>query len=136
MKFTQATIVSALSALSFTAVSGFRGSQINDAEIRAAQPSRNLEQTAQDYTCTGGQDYSIYFKGKCDYEHLVERMNLKVAENDRCVNSGAKEVQLLVGIIAGASDPTAVHEAKKKVEKLCKAAMDAVTNDPSKVRSS
>ena len=137
MKLTQASnLVTVLSSLTTVTVSGFRGSQISDVDMRNTNVDRKLEQTAQDYTCTGGQDYSIYFKGKCDYEHLVERMNLKVAENDRCVNSGAKEVQLLVGIIAGASDPTAVHEAKRKVEKLCKAAMDAVTDDPSKVRSS
>ncbi len=128
-------IVTALSSLAVTPVKGFRGSQLKDMDIKQASQgtNRNLEQTAQDYTCTGGQDYSIYFKGKCDYEHLVERMNYKVGENERCINSGAKEVQLLTGIIAGASDPTAIYDAKKKVAKICKAAMDAVMNDPTKV---
>lgn len=134
MKFTQATsIVTALSAFTVSSVEGFRGAQIIDVDSNIAQPKRNLEQTAQDYTCTGGQDYSIYFKGKCDYDHLVERMNYKVGENERCVNSGAKEVQLLTGIIAGASDPTAIYQAKKEVEKICRSAMDAVMNDPAKV---
>ena len=67
------------------------------------------------------------------WDHLVKRMDLKVAENSPCVNSGAKEVQLLAGIIAGASDPNAIHEAKKAVDKLCRAAMDIVMKDPNKV---
>lgn len=134
MKFAKATsIIAALSGFAISSVTAFRGSQILDADGKASQVHRNLEQTAQDYTCTGGQDYSIYFKGKCDYDHLVKRMDLKVAENSRCVNSGAKEVQLLAGIIAGESDPNAIHEAKKAVDKLCRAAMDIVMKDPNKV---
>ena len=129
MKFTSAL---ALSSLTFANANSVRNALIKEAS--GPSVSRNMEQSAQDYTCTGGQDYSIYFKGKCDYDSLVARMNLKVSENDRCVNSGAKEVQLLVGIIAGASDPSAVHDAKKKVETMCHAAMDAVMENPNKVR--
>jgi len=96
--------------------------------------SRNTEEeNPSDYSCTGAHDYTIYFKGTCDYDSLVERMTYKVSENERCVNSGAKEVQLLLGILAGPSDPTAIAEAKVKVMELCHAAMDAVMNDPAKV---
>lgn len=131
MKVTSSSILLTLSSFAVVTASGIRNVQINEYDVLSK--SRNMEQTAQDYTCTGGQDYSIYFKGKCDYDHLVTRMNLKVAENDRCVNSGAKEVQLLVGIIAGSSDPAAIDKAKTEVEMLCHAAMDAVMENPNKV---
>ena len=129
MKFTSAL---ALSSLTLANASSVRNTLINEAS--GASVSRNMEQSAQDYTCTGGQDYSIYFKGKCDYDSLVKRMNLKVSENDRCVNSGDKEVHVLVGIIAGASDSNAVLDAKKKEETMCHAARDAVMENPNKVR--
>ncbi len=131
MKLVSASSFLALSSLIAVNASGIRNAQINEYDI--VSKSRNAAQLAQDYTCTGGQDYSIYFKGTCDYDSLVKRMNLKVAENERCVNSGAKEVQLLVGIIAGTSDPSAIDAAKKAVEKLCHEAMDAVMKNPNKV---
>ena len=35
--------------------------------------------------------------GDCNYDNLVDEMDHKVEEDDRCINSGAEEVQLLVG---------------------------------------
>ena len=49
------------------------------------------------HSCFGGDDFSIYFKGKCDYHELAGRMQHKIDEHKYCVNSGDTEIQLLMG---------------------------------------
>lgn len=133
MKFSSTSILLALCLSTFEAANAKavrNVRQLNDIQSRKMQAD---DTPPQEYSCTGAQDYSIYFKGKCDYDHLVERMYLKVAENELCINNGDDEVQLLLGIIAGPSDPGAIQKAKNKIEQLCHAAMDAVKDDPNKV---
>ena len=48
-------------------------------------------------TCFGDNDFTLYFEGKCNYHELVERMQQKIDEHYYCVNSGASEIQLLLG---------------------------------------
>jgi hypothetical protein len=48
-------------------------------------------------TCFGGSDFSVYFEGECNYHEIVERMQQKIDDHDYCVNSGATEIQLLMG---------------------------------------
>lgn len=81
-----------------------------------------------EYSCFGDHDFTLYFKGECNYDNLVDRMHIKTEENSRCINSGAEEIQLLVGVI----DPSDVDIAKERVKTICKTAMDAMAIDPTK----
>lgn len=69
------------------------------AEARLAQAAqeRKLQVDIQNNACFSDEDFTVYFKGKCDFDSLVNRMNLKVEENDLCINTGKEEVMLLVG---------------------------------------
>ena len=64
---------------------------------QATQDERRLQDDIPGHACFSDEDFTVYFKGKCDFESFVERISLKVAENDRCVNSAKEEAMLLVG---------------------------------------
>jgi len=88
----------------------------------------NRRRLDPEYSCFGDHDFTLYFKGECTYENLVDRMHIKTQENSRCINSGEEEIQLLVGVI----DPSDEHVAKERVKSICKTAMDAMAMDPTK----
>ena len=95
MKFGNALVLSlALSSV------GIASSTRISAEAMLAQAvqERKLQtQDIQNNACFSDEDFTVYFKGKCDFDSLVNRMNLKVEENDLCINTGKEEVMLLVG---------------------------------------
>ena len=94
MKLSTAIVV--LSSLSGICIASARMSA--DAKIAQASKKRELQDMElASNACFSDVDFTVYFKGKCDFDSLVERMSLKVAENERCVNSGKEEVMLLVG---------------------------------------
>jgi len=64
---------------------------------QATQDERRLQDDIPGHACFSDEDFTVYFKGKCDFESFVERISLKVAENDRCINSAKEEAMLLVG---------------------------------------
>lgn len=80
-----------------------------------------------EYSCFGQNDFNIYFTGECDYDHLVEEMELKVEEDERCINSGAEEVQLLVGVV---NQDESV--ARERVRQLCIDSTRDMLADPNK----
>ena len=68
-----------------------------EAKIAQAAKERQLQEDIPGHACFSDEDFTVYFKGKCDFDAFVERISLKVAENDRCINSGTEEAMLLVG---------------------------------------
>ena len=69
-----------------------------EAKIAQANKERELQNMElASNACFSDTDFTVYFKGKCDFDSLVERMSIKVTENERCINSGKEEVMLLVG---------------------------------------
>jgi hypothetical protein len=100
------------------------------AEARLAQAAqeRKLQQDIQNSACFSDEDFTVYFKGKCDFDSLVNRMNLKVEENDLCINTGKEEVMLLVG----EAHPDREPYARMKVDQMCQKAMDDGMTLPSK----
>lgn len=96
MKISSKTIAALLS-LNLIATTAAVGLLSPEAKIAEAAKARSLNAHPAEYSCFGDEDFTLYFKGKCDYDSLTERMSLKVNENDRCVNSGSEEVMLLVG---------------------------------------
>ena len=95
MKFGNSLVLSlALSSV------GIASSTRISAEARLAQASQERKLQTQDIqknACFSDEDFTVYFKGKCDFDSLVNRMNLKVQENNLCINTGKEEVMLLVG---------------------------------------
>ncbi len=93
MKFGNALVLSlALSSV------GIAASTRISAEARLAQAAQERKlQDIQKNACFSDEDFTVYFKGKCDFDSLVNRMNLKVEENNLCINTGKEEVMLLVG---------------------------------------
>jgi len=65
-------------------------------ETRAEQSTSSRRLTTG-YTCFGDHDFTVYFKGACNYDELVERMADKVADKAICEHSAADEVAKLVG---------------------------------------
>lgn len=77
-------------------------------------------------SCFGSVDFSIYFKGHCNYETLENRMKIELDKNEECGNSAREEILLLLGI----TDPTQVNQAKDKVTQICLDAVDKFSKDP------
>jgi hypothetical protein len=68
-----------------------------EAKIAQAAEERQLQEDIPGHACFSDEDFTVYFKGKCDFDAFVERISLKTEENSRCVNSGKAEAMLLVG---------------------------------------
>lgn len=104
------------------------------------------------FECHLNSPHCFQLSGECDYDHLVEEMELKVEEDERCINSGAEEVQLLVGklFLATMLDsyfPLFLHltlvcrtgvmnldesEARERVRQLCIDSTRDMLTDPNK----
>ena len=68
-----------------------------EAKIAQAAKERQLQEDIPGHACFSDEDFTVYFKGKCDFDAFVERISLKTEENSRCINSGKAEAMLLVG---------------------------------------
>jgi hypothetical protein len=98
-------------------------------ETRAEQ-STSLRRLTTGYTCFGDHDFTVYFKGACNYDELVERMADKVADKAICEHSAADEVAKLVGIQDETLEGDALENAAREaVRLLCKTAMDEAATD-------
>lgn len=99
----------------------------------AVKPAESLNEEGRlldaRYSCFGDEDFTVYFKGVCDYDHLVERMTLKIESHPRCINTGAEEVQLLVGVM----NPRDEDVARQRVRNLCEETIKEKMADPSYV---
>lgn len=89
--------ISVSSALVRGKYSTAANSKVNELEQQRKEDKELKRKLNPEYSCFGDHDFTLYFKGECTYDNLVERMQVKTEENARCINSGEEEVQLLVG---------------------------------------
>ena len=155
MKFGNALVLSL--ALSFVGIEASARISAEAMLAQAAQERKLQTQDIQKNACFSDEDFTVYFKGKCDFDSLVNRMNLKVEENNLCINTGKEEVMLLVGklfhklftiiihfltrsllniyiftMTAGEAHPDREPYARMKVDQMCQKAMDDAMTLPSK----
>jgi len=97
-----------------------------EAKIAQAAEERQLQEDIPGHACFSDEDFTVYFKGKCDFDAFVERISLKTEENSRCVNTGKAEAMLLVGYAHPDKEPL----ARLRFKKICEKAMDV--SEPSK----
>mmetsp|Transcript_15515 Transcript_15515/g.22118 ORF Transcript_15515/g.22118 Transcript_15515/m.22118 type:complete len:439 (+) Transcript_15515:52-1368(+) len=137
MKATQALLTAILfSSSTLSALAGGRKQQglhsipklheVNDISENIDDHSNERHLDAS-YSCFGEENFTVYFRGSCTYEELLERVELKILESSRCINTAKEEIALLMGY----SDPIRFEdEVKDAVTGLCKAAMKKFEDDP------
>ena len=92
-------------------------------------------------SCFGSHDFDFSFKGDCSFDSLVDRMKVKINnnegssaieqllisndENKHCNNTARKEILLLLGM-----NFTQVELAKEKVRAMCLEAVEVFAEDP------
>jgi len=129
MKLNSRTFAALLSLAGISSASASLEAKIAQAaKDRQARELQNADGDIPGYACFSDDDFTVYFKGKCTFDDLVERMSIKVVENDRCVNSGKEEVMLLVGV----AKPSEEYIARARIAAVCKEAMDFAMTDESK----
>ena len=92
-------------------------------------------------SCFGSHDFDFSFKGDCSFDSLVDRMKVKINnnegssaieqllisndENKHCNNTAKEEILLLLGM-----NHTQVELAKEKVRAMCLEAVEVFAEDP------
>ena len=83
-------------------------------------PTRSLQESS----CYGDYPFTLYFKGECNLESFMERLEIRMEEVP-CHHSPMDEVAALLAV-----DPFNITAIEDSVMDLCRTAMDNFANDP------
>ena len=83
-------------------------------------PTRSLQESS----CYGNYPFTLYFKGECNLESFMDRLEIRMEEVP-CHHSPMDEIAALLDV-----DPFNITAIEDSVMDLCRTAMDNFANDP------